>query len=56
MDMVPTLPSGWNVFLLIAVVVCIVIMVFNVRKEFQIRNKTQQETSSAPPVLPDETT
>ena len=43
MNMVPTLPAAWNVFLLIAVCVCAVIMVISVRKETQARKKEQQE-------------
>ena len=52
-DMVPTLSTGWNVFLVIAVVVCAVILVINVRKESQIRKEAQQEVSQTPPDLPE---
>jgi len=42
--MVPILSGGWNVFLAIAVVVCLVIVVINVRNETRERNEALQES------------
>jgi len=40
--MVSTLSAGWNVFLLVAVAVCAVIMYINVRSETLARKETQK--------------
>jgi len=46
--MVPVLSAGWNIFLIAAVLVCVVIVVINVRKETQARKKARQDASPAP--------
>ena len=42
--MVSTLSAGWNVFLAVAVPVCIIIAVINVRRETGERKEIQQES------------